>query len=74
MQGEGPKRMIVKKQGPGVVTAGDIQTVGDVVVLNPELQIARSTTALKSAWNSRLPPARAMSPPSATGPRMRRSA
>jgi DNA-directed RNA polymerase subunit alpha len=24
MQGEGPKRMVVKKQGPGVVTAGDI--------------------------------------------------
>src|SRR6267154_1413944 len=39
MQGEGPKRMVVKKQGPGVVTAGDIQTVGDVVVLNRELQI-----------------------------------
>src|SRR3569623_3785185 len=39
MQGEGPKRMVIKKQGPGVVTAGDIQTVGDVVVLNPELQL-----------------------------------
>src|SRR5580698_5579183 len=39
MQGEGPKRMVVKKQGPGVVTAGDIQTVGDIVVLNPDLQI-----------------------------------
>src|SRR6201991_2026235 len=39
MQGEGPKRMVVKKNGPGVVTAGDIQTVGDVVVLNPELQL-----------------------------------
>jgi DNA-directed RNA polymerase subunit alpha len=37
MQGEGPKRMVVKKQGPAVVTAGDIQTVGDVVVLNPDL-------------------------------------
>src|SRR3954467_1310 len=37
MQGDGPKRMVVKKQGPGVVTAGDIQTVGDVVILNPEL-------------------------------------
>ena len=35
MQGEGPKRMVVKKQGPGTVTAGDIQTVGDIVVLNP---------------------------------------
>ena len=37
MQGDGPKRMVVRKDGPGVVTAGDIQTVGDVVVLNPEL-------------------------------------
>jgi DNA-directed RNA polymerase subunit alpha len=37
MQGEGPKRMVVKKTGPGVVTAGDIQTVGDVQVLNPDL-------------------------------------
>ncbi|WP_439576034.1 DNA-directed RNA polymerase subunit alpha [Phreatobacter sp.] len=39
MPGEGPKRMVVRKEGPGVVTAGDIQTVGDVVVLNPDLQI-----------------------------------
>ncbi|MCX5521275.1 MULTISPECIES: DNA-directed RNA polymerase subunit alpha [Kaistia] len=37
MQGEGPKRMVVRKTGPGVVTAGDIQTVGDIEVLNPEL-------------------------------------
>ena len=37
MQGDGPKRMVVKKQGPGTVTANDIQTVGDIVVLNPEL-------------------------------------
>ena len=37
MQGEGPKRMVLKKQGPGRVTAGDIGTVGDVQVLNPEL-------------------------------------
>src|SRR6516162_8522538 len=27
MQGDGPKRMVVKKQGPGTVTAADIQTV-----------------------------------------------
>src|SRR6202050_3829384 len=39
MQGEGPKRMVVKKQGPGAVTAGDIQTVGGVTVLNPDMQI-----------------------------------
>ncbi len=37
MQGDGPKRMVVKKSGPGTVVAGDIQTVGDIVVLNPEL-------------------------------------
>ena len=37
MEGEGPKRLVVRKQGPGVVKAGDIQTVGDVEILNPEL-------------------------------------
>jgi DNA-directed RNA polymerase subunit alpha len=36
MEGEGPKRMVVRKQGPGVVTAGDIQTVGDIEILNPD--------------------------------------
>jgi DNA-directed RNA polymerase subunit alpha len=39
MQGEGPKRVVLKKQGPGQVTAGDIQAVNDVVILNPELVI-----------------------------------
>ncbi|KPL51459.1 MULTISPECIES: DNA-directed RNA polymerase subunit alpha [Hyphomicrobiales] len=39
MQGEGPKRMVVRKSGPGIVTAGDIQTVGDIEILNPELVI-----------------------------------
>lgn len=37
MEGEGPKRMVVRKQGPAIVTAGDIQTVADVRVLNPDL-------------------------------------
>ncbi len=37
MQGEGPKRMTLRKQGPGQVTAGDIQVTGDVAILNPEL-------------------------------------
>ncbi len=36
MEGEGPKRMVLRKQGPGIVTAGDIQTVGDIEILNPE--------------------------------------
>ncbi|WP_020178187.1 DNA-directed RNA polymerase subunit alpha [Methylopila sp. M107] len=37
MQGEGPKRMVLRKQGPGPVVAGDIQVVGDVQILNPDL-------------------------------------
>ncbi|HEV7417758.1 DNA-directed RNA polymerase subunit alpha [Tianweitania sediminis] len=36
MEGDGPKRMVVRKSGPGTVTAGDIQTVGDVEILNPD--------------------------------------
>ena len=37
MQGEGPKRMTLRKSGPGTVTAGDINTIGDVSILNPDL-------------------------------------
>jgi len=37
MQSEGAKRMTLRKTGPGAVTAGDINTVGDVQILNPEL-------------------------------------
>ena len=37
MQGEGPKRMTLRKTGPGAVPAGDINTVGDVQILNPDL-------------------------------------
>jgi len=39
MQSDTPKRMVIRKEGPGVVTAGDIQTVGDIEVLNPGLAI-----------------------------------
>jgi DNA-directed RNA polymerase subunit alpha len=39
MQGDGPKRLVVRKTGPGAVTAGDISLVGDIGVLNPELVI-----------------------------------
>ncbi len=39
MQSDGPKRMVLKKQGPGAVLAGDIQVTGDVQVLNPGLVI-----------------------------------
>ena len=37
MHTEGQKRMTLIKQGPGAVTAGDIDTGGNVEVLNPEL-------------------------------------
>ena len=36
MNSEGPKRLVLRKQGPGVVTAGDIQASGDIEVLNPQ--------------------------------------
>ena len=39
MQGDGPKRMVLKKSGPGAVLAGDITVTGDVQILNPNLVI-----------------------------------
>jgi DNA-directed RNA polymerase subunit alpha len=39
MHGDGPKRMTLKKQGPGVVYAGDIGVTGDIAVLNPQLPL-----------------------------------
>ena len=39
MQGEGTKRLTLRKTGPGIVRAGDIAVSGDVQVLNPDLMI-----------------------------------
>jgi DNA-directed RNA polymerase subunit alpha len=39
MGGEGPKRLMLTKKGPGAVTAGDIKVTGDIEVLNPDLVI-----------------------------------
>ena len=36
MHAEGPKRVTLRKEGPGVVRAGDIQQTSDIHVLNPE--------------------------------------
>ena len=36
---EGPKRMVLRKDGPGVATAGDIETGSEVEILNPELPL-----------------------------------
>jgi DNA-directed RNA polymerase subunit alpha len=37
MQGEGPKRLQLTASGPGEVTAGQIQTTGDIEIANPDL-------------------------------------
>ena len=39
MQGEGPKRLQLTANGPGEVTAGQIQTTGDIGISNPDLVI-----------------------------------
>lgn len=36
MDGEGPKRMVLSKQGPAVITAGDINPIAGINILNPE--------------------------------------
>ena len=37
MQGDVAKRLNLRKTGPGTVTAGDINTTGDIQILNPDL-------------------------------------
>src|SRR4051812_49642087 len=39
MHGEGPKRLQLTATGPGEVTAGQIQTTGDIEISNPDLVI-----------------------------------
>jgi len=39
MPGEGPKRLQLTATGPGEVTAGQIQTTGDIEISNPDLVI-----------------------------------
>ena len=37
MDAEGPKRLVLSKKGPGVVTAGDIEENAAVTINNPDL-------------------------------------
>jgi DNA-directed RNA polymerase subunit alpha len=37
MHGEGPKRVVLKKSGPGIVTAGDIEETADIEIINKDL-------------------------------------
>lgn len=39
MHGEGPKRVVLKKSGPGIVTAGDIEETADVEIVNKDLAL-----------------------------------
>ncbi|MEM8799015.1 MAG: DNA-directed RNA polymerase subunit alpha [Pseudomonadota bacterium] len=39
MQGEGPKRLALKSTGPGEVKAGQIETSGDIKIMNPDMVI-----------------------------------
>jgi DNA-directed RNA polymerase subunit alpha len=39
MHADGPKRMTLKKDGPGDVKAGDIEAGADIEIMNPELVI-----------------------------------
>ena len=43
-QTDAPKRMTLRKTGPGVVTAGDIGAVGDIQILNPDLVICTDSS------------------------------
>lgn len=40
MQGEGPRTIYIDAKGPGVITAGDIKTDGDVEIVNKDQHIA----------------------------------
>ena len=68
MQGDGVKRLVLKRRGPGAVTAGDIQTTGDIQILNPNLVICTLDEGADPAHrvHGDPRPARATSRPTAT--------
>ncbi|MBZ0217102.1 MAG: DNA-directed RNA polymerase subunit alpha [Fimbriimonadaceae bacterium] len=37
MDVDGPKRLVIRKEGPAQVTAGDIEQMADIAILNPDL-------------------------------------
>ena len=49
MQGEGAKRLQLTATGPGEVTAGQIQTTGDIEIANPELVLCTLDDGAKLA-------------------------
>ena len=51
---EGPKRLVLKKEGPAVATAGDIEGTSDVDILNPDHVLCTLDEGASSVWNSPL--------------------
>ena len=49
MMGDGPKRLQLTATGPGEVTAGQIQTTGDIEIANPELVLCTLDDGAKLA-------------------------
>ena len=49
MMGDGPKRLQLTATGPGEVTAGQIQTTGDIEIANPELVLCTLNDGAKLA-------------------------
>ena len=74
MQGEGPKRMTLRKTGPGVVTAGDINTVGDVQILNPDLVLCTLDEGAEIRMEFTVATGKGYVPAERNRPRTRRSA
>ena len=74
MQSDGPKRMVIKKSGPGVVHAGDIAVTGDVVILNPALVICTLDEGAEIRMEFTVNTGKGMSRPTATGPKTRQLA
>jgi hypothetical protein len=69
MDGDGPKRLQLNAKGPGVVTAADIAEIMGVEIINKDHVICHLDEGASVSA-----PARAMSPPTRTAPRMRPSA
>ena len=75
MHAEGPKRMTLRATGPGAVTASQIEAPSDIEILNGDhvlLHAGRRRLGAHRVHGRR--PARAMSRPSATARKTRRSA
>jgi len=53
MQGEGPKRLALTADGPGEVTAGQIQTTGDIEIANPDLVICTPSSSSPSGCRAK---------------------